>query len=993
MQPVRRRAIKTIWLCLCAMLLFAGAAPVGSGSGTGGADLAGGGDAGVPLREKYTYGGNSSYLDEYSRFLKYPYYSAIAQQYEQRGFRPAKTPAVVRTADRTATADGIGRGLERGVGGKSEPVFVWEDDAEWAEWEFAVVAEGLYHVEVEYFMLPGSGNPAVRSLTLNGETPFLEASNIVFPRKWRDEGEPVVNSLGDETRPGQIELPAWSSMRLADDSGLYAEPFRFYLQPGRTTVRLEYIDQTMAIARVSLVPADIVPSYSEVEERYRQNGYREAAASVQFEAELHAAEKSDPTLRRGSDGDPLVSPPSFVNRKLNVMGGWSWRRGNQAVTWEFVVPEDGLYKIAVRYLQTWNDGLPSYRQIAVDGQVPFRELLAYRFAYDKQWRLETLSDEEGSPYLFYLSAGTHRLTMTVKLGPIAPVLHSLTEDSLLLSNMIRDIVKITGSQPDPNYDYEFFTTVPHLKADMETLMRSLESKYERIGQVSDKLPAMANNFLTIRSQLAAMVGDPFRIASRMNDLNNALNSLGTWHQSLQHQPLTADYFRIGAPDERWPDRQSGLWQRLRATIANFFVSFRKDYNNVGSVLADDVEVRAAIDVWIAGGMEWAEIVKEMADEAFTPQTGIGINVNVLPANQLQAGDMNALMLSITSGNAPDVGLGVPAGSPVEFAIRDAVYDLAAFGDFADIAARFIPNIMVPYQYRGGVYALPETMDFSVMFYRKDIVQELGIAIPDTREELYSYVLPALYQSGLQFFYPPDFTQFLFQYGGDFYTRDGMRSALDTPEAFRAFQEYTELFTNYAVPVAADFYNRMRSGEMPMGIGTFGTYMQLSVAAPELVGRWGIAPLPGIRRPDGVVDRSNGALAGQSAIILKQSEHPGESWEFLKWWTSAPVQTAFARELEAVIGVEARWNTANLEAFSNLAWKKDDLAVIREQWKWARETPVVLGGYFTGRYVSNAWNTVVLGGGRVRDSLESAVKEINRELRMKQEEYGVFDSQR
>ncbi|NMA94989.1 MAG: ABC transporter substrate-binding protein, partial [Clostridiales bacterium] len=118
------------------------------------------------------------------------------------------------------------------------------------------------------------------------------------------------------------------------------------------------------------------------------------------------------------------------------------------------------------------------------------------------------------------------------------------------------------------------------------------------------------------------------------------------------------------------------------------------------------------------------------------------------------------------------------------------------------------------------------------------------------------------------------------------------------------------------------------------------------------------------------------------------ENPEAAWEFLKWWTSTKVQTEFAREIEALVGAEARWNTANLEAFKSLAWPKEDLAVIEEHWNWGRGIPVVLGGYFTDRHLNNAWNRVVVGDQRVRDAIEEAVEDIDRELRMKQEEYGI-----
>jgi len=182
---------------------------------------------------------------------------------------------------------------------------------------------------------------------------------------------------------------------------------------------------------------------------------------------------------------------------------------------------------------------------------------------------------------------------------------------------------------------------------------------------------------------------------------------------------------------------------------------------------------------------------------------------------------------------------------------------------------------------------------------------------------------------------------------------------------------------------------MRSGEMPLGIGNFSLYMKLSVAAPELAGKWGIAPLPGVLREDGTIDRSAGGLTGQGDIILSGTDKLESSWEFLKWWSSEDVQTDFAREVEALQGASARWNTANLAAFENLSWKEEDLNVLKEQWSWVREKPNVLGGYFTDRYINNAWTTTVISGGDARDALEDAVKAINRELKMKQEEYGIF----
>lgn len=860
---------------------------------------------------------------------------------------------------------------------------------EYLEFTVKIPESAMYQMAIDYYLPVGHSDSAKRILYIDGKAPFTESSDIEIDRYFKDASEPVVNSLGDETRPPQEEIPGWRTSRLKDTSGIYPESFSLYLEAGTHTVQLIYNKIDMYVSAITLTPPAEYRPYAAVAAEYGTKGYKAAAAgTVRVQAESSTIEKNDVVLRRDSDGDPLVEPASGTNRKLNVMGGYRWRAGNQSITWEFDVPADGLYKIGMYVKQSWNDGLPSYRQIAIDGEVPFRELLEYKFDYNTRWSLETLGDESGKPYEFYLTAGRHTITMTVKLGAIGDLLTSIREDITLLSDMLLRINKITGSSPDPNYDYGFFTKIPQLRDQMEYLVASMEKKSGMVKRMATKTPAMANNFLTIRAQVSEMLADPYSIAKKLADLTNSQKSLSEWYLSLQSCPLVIDRFDIGSPDEAWKSVSSNIFQRLGATAQQFFVSFSKDYDNVGSVLSSDVEVTDTINVWIARGTEWAEVIKELADESFTPEHGIAINVNVLPASQLNAGNVNALMLSITSGKAPDVALGVDITSPVEFAIRDQVYDLSKFSDFDEVKSRFVGATLVPYQYRGGTYAIPETMNFNVLFYRKDLLAEYGIELPNTRADLYDYVLPALYQEGLEFYFGRDFTQFLFQNGGSYYTPDGMKSALDTPEAYRAFKEYTELFTNYGVAETANFYQYMRSGIMPLGVGDFNMYMQLSVAAPEIAGRWGIAPLPGVMQADGTINRSAGALTDKGDVIMKQSDKPEQSWEFLKWWSSTETQAQFAKEVEALMGAEARWNTANKEAFLSLAWNSEDVKTLGAMWEWAQETPTVLGSYMTARHMTNAWTTVVISGGDTREALEQAVKDINREMRSKQEEYGV-----
>lgn len=47
--------------------------------------------------------------------------------------------------------------------------------------------------------------------------------------------------------------------------------------------------------------------------------------------------------------------------------------------------------------------------------------------------------------------------------------------------------------------------------------------------------------------------------------------------------------------------------------------------------------------------------------------------------------------------------------------------------------------------------------------------------------------------------------------------------------------------------------------MPLAIASYSVYSQLSGAAPEIKGMWGMTQIPGTRREDGSIDRTQARL--------------------------------------------------------------------------------------------------------------------------------------
>lgn len=878
--------------------------------------------------------------------------------------------------------------------GETGSILLWEEEETSVTWEVEVEQAGLYWLAMEYYPLSGRRASLLRDLRVNGEYQFNEARRLQFERVWRDLHPPRRDNQGNDIRPPQVETPEWLYRYVQDPEAMYREPFYILLEEGVNTLTFRSIREPVAIKKLVVTSPVRPPTYDEVLAEYRSKGYREVQdVVIKIDAES-PVKKSDPTVRAEYGYDPLMDPPSDGYHILNEFGSWRWRMGNQWAEWRFTVPESGLYKIGIKRWQGWNR-MPSVREIRINGEVPFRELEEFTFPYNYYWNMDDLGPEDGEPFLFYFEEGEHTLSMRVKVGRGAETIRMLDRTTRELAGIGRAITYLTGPDPDPFMEYEVHRQIPDLLPTMAIIRDRLLAEAEELQAYAGTRVDLAEVFRLTADQLDSMIRNPYRIHIRLDEFAEMQSRLGHFVLELRYLPLAVDYMLVAAPDTEWPQVKANWFQRVHYQTLGFLESFQKDYSGVGNIYEDE----EALTLWVAWGREWAMVIKEMIEEDFTPHTGVRVNVNVVPRSAVDAQAASVILLAAAAGKAPDLAMGVDQQLPVEFAIRGGVLDIAQFEDFPEVTNRFRDGMLTPYTFRGGTFALPETQSFNMMFYRTDIFDEMGLEPPETWQEVLN-ILPTLQQRGLNFYFPSpaeaamvrqggalSFAPFLYQHGADFYTEDGFRSALTTPEALQAFRMWTDLFANYKIPLEANFYNRMRTGEIPIGVADYYNYVLLSTAAPELTGWWKMVPIPGIRQPDGSVNRSAGGLS-TATVAFSDTTRPDDAWELMKWWTSTDVQTRYAEELEALIGVEAKWNTANIEAFNNLPWPSEDIAAVQEQWRWFQEKPVVLGDYFTPRHLLNAWNRVVLQGRNPRESLELAIEDINRELIRKQEEFGI-----
>ncbi len=925
---------------------------------------------------------------------------------------------------------------------KGKNVVVTEENSS-VTWNFNVEEEGFYNISMEYIATPSRNVDMERILYINGAVPFSGADILAFSRLWKDgmtkdkDGNLVryrYDNQGNVIRPSQIEYFDYQKVLFKSDLGYEVDPYRFYFKKGKNSITLKATNEPMAISQLALLPVKKYVTYDEYVAKQKSNpdNYEGTGIFVKVQGE-DSSLRSDPSLFARYDRSSATTEPYDVKHSvLNYTGGDSWKSPGQWVEWEFEVPENGWYTVSIKGRQLFQRGYVACRSVYIDGEIPFDKMKSLGFPYSTDWKLVTPSDENNKPYKFYLEKGKHTVRLEVTLGEIGNVINDLQDSIYRLNQVYRSILVLTGTNPDPYRDYEIEKYYP---AEVELMMQESRRLYKMVdrfvaitGQKSDKIAPAE----TLAIQLEQFYERPEKITKAFTRFKDLITSLGSSLLTMTESKLDVDYIIVQSANDKIRPVRANFFKNAKHEIVSFVSSFLVDSTSLGDVYDKDSD--DLIEVWIVTGRDQAQILKNMVDDSFSPETGIKVNVKLIA--------VNSLLNAVVAGNGPDVVVSTYQRHPVDYAMRNAVVDLRRFQDCDEILGRFKESAYIPYQYAGGLYALPEQESFNLLFYRKDILDQLGLEVPKTWEELIE-ILPTLQGNNLSVGVPfPQlataesdivaYYSMLYQYGGQVYNEKGDKSIIDSEEGIAAFKVYTSLFNSYGLPQYFDFLSRFRTGEMPLSIQNYTQYNALTVSAPEIRGLWDFTYLPGTLKDDGTIDRSNvagsvctmmikkgkdlsdvdpdidysnvafstiygGAISNDIAPnldertykeIVKNERRMYNSWEFMKWWTSTDVQVRFGREQEAILGPSARHPTANVEALKQLFWNSQQIEILLNSLDETVGVPEVPGSYYTPRHVVNGIRRVINVQDDPRETLIDYNRKVNEELTRKRQEFGL-----
>lgn len=874
---------------------------------------------------------------------------------------------------------------------QGESTVLYQGEGGYTEWQVTIPETGMYRAYIEYYPVESRGISMERSFLINGELPFSGSDALTFTRRWADAGPVVTDNQGNDRRPTQTEKPDWCTSYFRDYMGYYTDPFEYYFEAGVNTIALDAVNEPMAIRKISIEPVKPALTYTE---------YLAACPQVsggtdyikELPGEDSVARSAQSLYARSDHASANTEPYSVTQTKLNYGGGEQWRVAGQWIEWDFEVPADGFYNITVKARQSYNRGLVSNRAVYIDGKIPFAELSTVAFPYCTDWENVTLADAEGTPYDIYLTAGTHTIRMEVTMGKMGDILNNLQDSVTRLNEMYRTILVLTSATPDKYRDYDLDKVYPEVIEAMELEYKRLYKTVDDYIAYSGELSGDIATVQKLAKQLESFIKKTERITKQFATFKGNISSIGTSIQNMSLAPLDVDYITVTGVEKEPREVKTGFFDGFAHQVRSFIASFTVDYDALGDVY----ESGEAITVWITSGRDQSNVLKALVDDVFTPSTGIPVNVKLV---------QQPMVLNATLANTgPDIALQMNQGDPVNYALRNAVEPLNQFEGWEEVAAQYPDSAKAPYWFEGDLYGLPMTHVYNVMFYRNDILDDLGVEAPNTWDELID-MLPTLQQNNLEVAIPsterkfgntasPDLSSFialLYQNGGSLYSPKQTKTTIAEEAGVKAFEMYTRFYSHYGLPMVYEFANRFRTGEMPIGIQDYDTYNTLAVLAPEIRGLWEFSLIPGTEQEDGTLDRSCSSW-GYSSMILKSEDRSDEMtqkcWEFMKWWADSETQTRYGRELEAVMGSSARYQTANLISFEELPWSADQMAILKEQWSWTEQVPEVAGGYFVTRHITNAARKVYNEKQDPRETLLDYTDTINDEIEKKRVEFGL-----
>lgn len=296
------------------------------------------------------------------------------------------------------------------------------------------------------------------------------------------------------------------------------------------------------------------------------------------------------------------------------------------------------------------------------------------------------------------------------------------------------------------------------------------------------------------------------------------------------------------------------------------------------------DVTLTFTSWIPGIEDAAAVWNEQNPD---------IQVEVQTGPNGNGGTYQNFFNQLEAGNAPDLGQ-IEYDALPNFRVQDGLENLAACEDVVAARDEFVDWTwgQVSLGTADEVYGIPQDQGPMALFYRSDLFEQNGIAVPTTWEE-YKAAAEKIRALGgyITNFSQTDINQFagfVWQTGDQWFANDGDAWTVElTGEGSTEVADYwQDLIANDLVatyPAWTDEWNNAyNSGEVWTWNSAVWGANSIASGAPDTAGKWSVALSPQWNEGDSAA----GNWGGSSVAVFKGTDHLYEAAKFALWLNSS-----------------------------------------------------------------------------------------------------------
>jgi len=387
-------------------------------------------------------------------------------------------------------------------------------------------------------------------------------------------------------------------------------------------------------------------------------------------------------------------------------------------------------------------------------------------------------------------------------------------------------------------------------------------------------------------------------------------------------------------------------------------------------------------------------LNELIDKFETEHPNIQIEAQYIPSGDAL---IQKLITAIRSKTAPDISW-LHSDFLEDLVEADAIYKMEDFingsnglaeGEIEDI----YPALIQFSSWRGTLYSLPMEATNLALIYNKEMFRKAGLdpeQPPKTWDELHEFSKKLTFdkdkngkddQTGMFIpIYPAagplgswmvwQWEPFLWQAGGDIINEEQTKVLYDGEGGVKALELWQKIYRDL----------RLRTFTSDFDVAFASKRLAMSMDGPWNLPRykdllknldWAFAPLP-----TGPVKQAT-VVGGEYLAIFKQSKHPDEAWQFLKWIIEPEIQAFWAMRSGYL---PIRHAVLKVPEFQKYLEDNPNFKVFVEQMEVGQaQRPIDYGGLEITRHMAQAIENATIGNQDVRKALKEAAENSNRLL--------------